>query len=136
MVRLGGSGKPQSSRMRRCSHCALALEMKSVQGVGCAGREKMQRVAFGFGLEKLPGGAHLHEFGGFVFYRFHALEKLDGFGIALRETLFKIAAESEMAAKEHERINVAPDFAEVGNETNFAVEILHRRDGNIGAHSG
>src|SRR6202007_2171897 len=53
---------------------ALALEIESVQRRCRTGREKMQRVAFGFGFEKLPDGANLHEFGSFVSYFFHRFE--------------------------------------------------------------
>src|SRR5882724_9075190 len=108
--------------------------MKCVQWVRCAGREKMQRVACGFGFEKLPDRANLHEFGGFVSYFFHRFEQLDGFGIALGKALFKIAAEAEMAAVEHEGIDVAPNFAEVGDEANSAVERLHGGNGEVGAN--
>src|SRR5258708_5436067 len=88
--------------------------MKCVERSGCSGRENVERVAFGFGLEKLPSGANLHEFGGFVFYFFHRFEQFDSFGIALGETLFEIAAEAEEAAKAHEGVDVAPKFAESG----------------------
>src|SRR5213079_585244 len=67
---------------------------------------------------------------------FHALEQLDGFRIAFGQMLFEVAAETQVASEEHVRINVAPDFAQVGDETDLPVEKGHWRNRKIHAHAG
>ena len=81
-----------------------------------------------FGFEELPDRANLHEFGGFSLNLFHAFEKLDRFGFALGEAFFEIALETQVAAIEHEGIDVAPDFAQIRDVADFAVEMLAPRE--------
>ena len=66
---------------------------------------------------------------------FHVVEEFEGARIAFGERFLEIAAEAEMAAVDHVRIDVAPNFGEIRDGADFAIEIRDWRNRDIGAHS-
>ena len=58
----------------------------------------------------------------------------DAIRIAFGESFFEISAEAEMASVDHERIYVTPDFAEIRNGADFAIEIRDGWNWDIGAN--
>src|SRR5579859_3814755 len=49
--------------------------------------------------------------------------------------LFEVAAKAQVPPIKHVRIDVAPKFAQVGDQPNLAVEIGHRRNWKIHANA-
>src|SRR5580704_8400213 len=113
---------------------ALARKMENVERILCSGGEERDVVTPRFGCKELPDRTNFHEFGGFSFNLFHTFEKLDRFGFTLGEAFFKIATETQVAAIKHEGIDVAPDFAQIRDEADFALECLHGGNGKIRAN--
>src|SRR5271170_627107 len=111
----------------------LAIKFKSVNRRASARSEQVNRIALALGFEKLPDGANFHELGSSDFGFFHVAVEFERAGIAVRESLFKIAAEAHVATEEHVRIDVAPHFAQIRHNTNFLVEIRDGKDRQIGA---
>ena len=98
-----------------------------------AGREEMDGVAVALGLEELPHGVHLHEARGFVLDLFDVVEQFERLRFVLGQGFLEIAFVAEMAAVEHERIDVAPDFGEVRHVAHVAIEIGRGRNRQVGA---
>src|SRR5713226_4293375 len=93
----------------------------------------MDRVALALGLEELPDRAHLHELRGFLLQLLDAVEKLDGLLVVLRQAPLEIPFETEMAAVEHGRIDVAPDLGQIRDGADLAIEIRRRRNRYVAA---
>ena len=113
----------------------LPWESKCVQRLFFSRCKEVQGIARRLHLEELPDRPDLHELGGFFLHFFHALKELDGFRIALRKALFEVAAETHVPPIEHERVDVAPDFAEIGHQADLAVQVLHSRNGEVGSNT-
>ena len=101
----------------------LPAEVKGMNRVRCAGREKMNGIAVALGLEELPDRLYLHELGGFGFSSSTMLYSSRALAFALREVLLEVAFIPEMPAEEHERIDVAPELGQLRHIAHFAVEI-------------
>ena len=68
--------------------------------------------------------------------RLHGLDlslQLERLHVARLERLAEAAAEAEVAAVEHLRVDVAPDLVEVARLLDVAVEVRHRRDRHVDA---
>ena len=83
----------------------------------------------------MPHCGNFHEGGYFATDFFHVVEEFEGARIAFGESFLEISAESEMASVNHERIYVAPDFVQIRNRADFAIEIRDRRNRYVGANS-
>ena len=99
-----------------------------------AGRgEEVDRVAVALGLEELPHGAHLHEARGLLLDLFDVVEQFERLLFVLGEGFFEIAFVAEMAAVDHEGIDVAPHLGEVGHVAHAAIEVGRGRNRQVGA---
>ena len=96
------------------------------------GFDKADGVPRPFGFEELPDGAHLHELRRLGFDIFDEVKEFEGFAVAFGKQLFEVAFETEMAAVEHEGIDVAPDLSEIGDGAGAAVVIGRGWDGDFG----
>ncbi len=124
--------------IRQAQKIALPLSSKSkrMQRRRRSRRKQMQRIPLGFRFEKLPNGANFHELRGFLLHLLHVLEKFHRLRLALRQTLFEVASKTQVPSKEHERINVAPDFPQIRYQPHFAVQIFHGRDRQVRPNLG
>src|SRR5882757_514805 len=107
---------------------SLPLPRKSerVQRLFFSRPKELQGVALRFGFEKLPDGANLHELGRFLLYFFHLFEEFNRLRIALSQTFLEISSKTHVPPEKHERVDVAPHFAQIRHQPHLTVQRLHR----------
>jgi len=76
----------------------------------------MQLLAISLGRKKLPHRSHFHKFRCFFFDFFHGREEFQRFRLARGKLLRKSSMIAKMPPKQHERIDVAPHFAQVRHQ--------------------
>src|ERR1700758_2463896 len=101
----------------------LPAKAERMQGTRSTRFEQVHRVSVALGFKELPDGADLHEPRGLELYVFDILEKFESRGVALGPQLLEVALETEVASVEHVGVDVAPDFGEVRDLADVAVEV-------------
>ena len=112
----------------------LPLESPGVHRIVSARREQMQGLALGLRFEKPPDGANFHERCRFVLHLFHLVVELDRLCLARSQMLLKITAISHVPPIEHERVDVTPHLAQIGNQACLAVESRHWWNRQVRSH--
>ena len=113
----------------------LARELEDVRGLELSGLVQHQVLAVGLGLEEAPHRPHPHPRRGLVLQRGDQRLQLGGLGIALLEQAREAAAQSEVLAVEHLRVEVGPHLAQVlHRRPDDAVGTWRRHRLVIGAH--
>ncbi len=94
----------------------------------------MDAVAIALSFKILPHCADLHELGRFALQFLDAIKQAQCLGIALPQSCFEIAFVAQVPSVKHERIDVAPYFADVRRSEHLAVEIRRGWNRKIDSH--